>query len=730
MLSTSNPLVASLSSAMQESEALIAAGNVNIAINLLQHSIPQAKSPQERCLLAIALADALLRSGQIKAAESELNKIDAQIKPALPVTLLAELTLRYGHLYAALSDNDKASKWYRQALEHAKEAEDPILIAVAAINLSKQTGASDLLTAARVSIQQIPISEARHGLLLSLGYQASQQGEFELAYSALQDVLNATQTQRIKSQALGYLGRLYEQQGRQQEALKLTEQAILADNSADLQLQWLWQRARLLILNNDITAALSSYRSALQLLQIVRTDIPIVYQGGQSSFKQTFLPLYQGYIDLLLQQARQESETSAQPILQEVLQTWELLKAEELQDYFRDACSVKQKSKLNQIDASTAVVYPILLEQRAEVIVRFKDQIKAYPVKHSKVEIERNVRRLKDQMRNKITINANKVLYQWLIAPIQADLQAANIDTLIYLPDGLLRKVPLALLSDGEQYLIEQYALVTVPGLSMLAAPTKKQDRSDIILAGVSEPGPVIEELLARGINLFEPPKKEDQPNTSRLLNLRALYIQSDDNRTVEEPERNLRATRMKKVLALPGVIQELKSLSELTKEPVMQNSGFVSDHFKQAVNQGHAAVHIASHGYFSGDPKKSFIMAYDHLLNMEQLAELFQTEAFLDRPVELITLSACQTAEGDDRSPLGLSGVIVQTGVKSAIGTLWPVADEAAKQFFTDFYHQYQIPGMTKAKAMQYAQKQLMKSNESNDPSYWAPFVLIGEWH
>ena len=158
-------------------------------------------------------------------------------------------------------------------------------------------------------------------------------------------------------------------------------------------------------------------------------------------------------------------------------------------------------------------------------------------------------------------------------------------------------------------------------------------------------------------------------------------------------------------MLVLPGVSEELKTLSKLSEVQVMENKDFLLENFIKNVHEGHSIVHIASHGYFSGDPEKSFIMTYDRLLNMKQLANLFQNEAVNHKPVELVTLSACQTAEGDDRSPLGLSGVVVQTGVKSAIGTLWPVADEAAKQFFSDFYKFYQQSGTTKAQAMQKAQ-------------------------
>jgi CHAT domain-containing protein len=113
----------------------------------------------------------------------------------------------------------------------------------------------------------------------------------------------------------------------------------------------------------------------------------------------------------------------------------------------------------------------------------------------------------------------------------------------------------------------------------------------------------------------------------------------------------------------------------------------------------------------------------------MNDLISLFQTEAFTDKPVDLISFSACETAEGDDRSPLGISGVVVQAGVRSAIGTLWEVFDEAAQKVFADFYQQYYKQGMTKAKALQNAQLALLKSQGFDHPVYWGGFILTGDW-
>lgn len=736
---------------LQQGQAAIEAGRVYDAIELLQQAERQNNKLTESWLISIALADALLRNGQIEAADEKLQVTYQKVidNPAI----LSEIMLRFGHISAIRGHSEKAKDWYQQALQSAKQRNDHAQMAVALIDLSKVSADSSLLRQADEHIQQLNDPELQQQLLISLAYQSAQQGQIQMAHQTLQSVLLKPVNTRLKSQALGQMGELYALQQRYEEALQLTDQALLSDESADLQLQWTWQRARLLVAKNQLDQAsllvaknqwdqdhllavkkqmdqvLVVYRSAAQQLERLRIDIPVVYHNGKSSFNQTFSPLYTDFIAILLQQAELVGAVQQQQILSEVVQTWELLKTVELQDYFRNACAIKQRPKILALEVGTAMLYPMLLSDHLALVVRFSDHIKAYSVPHHPEKISELVRHVsKTIYMGKPILNDSQTLYQWLIAPVAADLQQHKVQTLVYLPDGVLRKIPFALLHDGQQYLAEQYALVTVPGLSLLADRSAEVNKMDILLAGMSKAGPVVEELMSSSLNLFGAPT-EEQRSLVKALQPRGLGIVDFESEKIKE-RGGKRIVQLRQKLALPGVSIELESLSKISEVPVMENASFLRENFQQSIHQGHAMVHIASHGFFSGDPEKSFIMTYDHLLNMQQLAELFQNEAFHDRQVEMVTLSACQTAEGDDRSPLGLSGVVVQAGVKSAIGTLWPVADKAAQQFFSDFYKLYQQPGMTKAKAMQQAQRKLLKNGEIDHPLYWAPFVLVGEWH
>ena len=121
--------------------------------------------------------------------------------------------------------------------------------------------------------------------------------------------------------------------------------------------------------------------------------------------------------------------------------------------------------------------------------------------------------------------------------------------------------------------------------------------------------------------------------------------------------------------------------------------------------------------------------MTYDKILNLNQLEVLLNSDYLKQFPIDLLVLSACQTAEGDDRSPLGISGVAIKTRVHSALGSLWSVSDKATAELMTTFYLSLNVSSQNKAKALQQAMLKLLKQKDFSNPSYWSPFVLIGNW-
>ena len=511
----------------------------------------------------------------------------------------------------------------------------------------------------------------------------------QLSLSALREATAQAQTlgdRRLLSLTDGQMGALYEAQGRTREAITLTERAAhtaAAIGADDLGLRWQWQLGRLRRANGDPAGALSAYRQAIRQIQIIRFDIPVQYVGGRSSFRETLEPVYLGAADLMLEQSGRERDPQrVQALLGEARDTVELLKAAELNDYFQDPCAASPvaTAELDRVAPHTAVLYPILLPDRLELLVSLSDgkrriaiPVPAATVRDTAQQLARLLRpRAEDDVLQDYAQPSAR-LYQWLIAPIEPWLTERGVDTLIFLPDGPLRLIPLAALTNGQQFVLERYAVVTMPGMSLFDPQPLPREQARSLLAGVSE-----------AVQGFP---------------------------------------------ALPGVGNELRDLQALLPGKTLLNQGFVRASFQQEVQETpYQMVHIASHGEFGGSPEQSFVLTYDGRLNMNQLEELMQTQAEA-APIELLTLSACQTAEGNDRAPLGLGGVALKAGVRSALGSLWMVSDQAAQTLIPAFYQQLQQPGRTKAKALQQAQLRLLKQPDLAHPFFWGPFILIGNW-
>ncbi|MHC5828531.1 MAG: CHAT domain-containing protein, partial [Nostoc sp.] len=116
--------------------------------------------------------------------------------------------------------------------------------------------------------------------------------------------------------------------------------------------------------------------------------------------------------------------------------------------------------------------------------------------------------------------------------------------------------------------------------------------------------------------------------------------------------------------------------------------------------------------------------------INVKELDQLLQARDRPGRsPLELLILSACETAAGDQRAVLGLAGMAVRSGARSTLGTLWAVQDESTVDLMNKFYLELSQPGVTKAEALRQAQLLLLRSSNYGHPYYWAPFVLVGNW-
>lgn len=115
--------------------------------------------------------------------------------------------------------------------------------------------------------------------------------------------------------------------------------------------------------------------------------------------------------------------------------------------------------------------------------------------------------------------------------------------------------------------------------------------------------------------------------------------------------------------------------------------------------------------------------------MTLEQMDQCLGVFRFRQTPLDLLTLSACETAVGDDRAALGLAGVAIKAGARSALASLWSINDKASSLLVAEFYRQLMNPAFNRAQALQAAQMMLLKDPQYDHPVYWAPFLMINNW-
>ncbi len=485
---------------------------------------------------------------------------------------------------------------------------------------------------------------------------------------------------RSQAYALGSLGGLYEKAGQLSEAQELTQQALVlaqANNAPDIAYRWEWQLGRLLNAQGEEKGAIAAYTEAVNTLQSLRSDLVAINSDVQFSFREGVEPVYREFVALLLK--ADGSQTSSER-LERARKVIESLQVAELDNFFRAACLNAKPVQIDAIDQKAAVIYPIILADRLEVILSLPQQ----PLRHYATSLPKEqVERILSQLRQNLTkrfgrdfLPLSQQVYNWLIRPAEADLQASGVKTLVFVLDGPLRNIPMAALNDGQQYLMEKYGIALTPGLELLASQPLARGTLKVLIAGLSE--------ARQGFS------------------------------------------------ALPNVEVELKQIQSEVPGQELLNQEFTKTTIQNAIDAvPFPVVHLATHGQFSSKAEDTFILTWDGRINVNDLNNLLQrTDLRQSNPIELLVFSACETARGDNRAALGIAGVAVRAGARSTLATLWVVDDEATSALMVRFYKELTDATVTKAEALRRAQQSILQDSKyRQQPFYWAPYVLVGNW-
>ena len=636
-------------------------------------------------------------------------------------------------LYLSQGADDLALSYFNEAYEQAKNKGYPELaISIVLLKSALEKTDPDVFidpiavlpegyTKARLQLQSAEYI-LDHGLT---GPTEPEQSKWlSIAYHAITDALRVAEANkqiRFQAELSTALVHLYYQQERYEDALILADKALVlaADSEAtELTVKLNQLKGECYKEQGNIAAALQAYALAVEALDLIKTDMPINLPNKKSSVDVMIDPVYRGYADLVMQSPDIAEKTTGQNKILTAIQSMEAVKRADLEDFMLNRCSVNPGRHTDWSKKSfpeAAMLYPIIFNDRLELILKNGDMIYHHTVKVPKSELKRQVKLLIFGLQhNKNYQSPAEQLYQWLYAPISHELEQLKIKTLVFLPDRSLRAMPLSALFDGKQFVVEKQAIVTLPSLELeniyRQNPARKLGQT--LIAGISKPdGPAIDSL----------PKSI----TDSLLGT------NTDNEKNTSSEQSKSAKRLKLIdaLSLPGVEKEVADISNLTKTQPLLNKNFTAEIFKTDLESAqYTNIHIASHGYFGKNIKDSFLMTYDQNLSLQDFEKSLKSEKLKKDPIDLLTLSACETAQGNDRMLLGFSGLAVKSNALSAVGSLWSINDDAAMQFMKNFYSGlYQ--SLSKAQAMRQAQIAMIKSKEYSHPFYWSPFVLIGNW-
>ncbi|NEP02489.1 MAG: CHAT domain-containing protein [Symploca sp. SIO2E9] len=541
---------------------------------------------------------------------------------------------------------------------------------------------------------------------------------------------------RAESYARGNLGGLYEYLGKHQHqiapsnwkqgAQRLTQEALYLaqpSESPDIAYQWQWQLGRLLEAEGKSKRkeAIAYYEAAVKTLESVRGDLLTINSDVQFSFRDNVEPLYRELVALLLPI---EEKQPKQDKLKKSLYYVDSLQLAELQNFLRcDPQGYVETVQTNQSDdrddpiealiqrinqildnyptkAKAAFIYPIILENQVLSILKLPGQKKEF-IPHinriNKDELNGILEEAKNAIK-KYKARPSKLeqeeyqkifsyLYQLLIGELETTLKQEKIKNLILVPDSSFRTIPMSALFDGKQFMVEKdYSTSVVSSVQLLKSKPKYSDldptQLNVLLAGA------IKERIGY----------------------------TSIKQSVEEQ------------------IESVKNI--LTKAKVIDQGKLTKAIFKKELNNSfYEIIHLVAHGQFSSNPEEAYILTdEDHndknknsyFLKINELGDLIKHRN-IRKSIELLFLSACNAAEGDNRAVLGIAGVAVRSGAKGTIAPLWKVDQESSNLLVEEFYDNLINQKLSKTEALRRAQNTLRKKREYKSPYHWAPFILVG---
>jgi CHAT domain-containing protein/uncharacterized protein HemY len=661
------------------------------------------------------------------------------------------MTLTYlGHTYTLLGQYQKAIDNYQQSLEIAKQIRNYLGQGTLLGNLGRAySSLGQYEKAIEYHQQALEISQKFSASYAgvefhNLGNTYHRLGQYQKALEYFQQSLSIAKQfadRQGEGSALNNLGETYASLGQTQKAIEHLQASLLISNQIDdreAASDSFNNLGNLFAKLNKVELAIFFYKKSVNTRESLRKNISGLTKEEQKSYVETFSGTYRTLADLLLKQER----------VMEALQILDLLKVQEIDDYLKNingsnrilqrvrflqpeqaissqllTISLEQipelnrqlsnqiqqlpKSEINKapdylqnLPKGTAILYPLMLEDRLEIVLFASNN----SFVHRTINIKKNeIENLVSAFRKNLTKpsldarDSSKKLYDVLIKPIEDDLKQIKANTILYAPDGQLRYIPLAALYDGKQWLIERYRINNLIAYILFDQNSKTQSNPTIFAGAYGNSN----QKLVSGFN------------------------------------------------QLPATLPEVESIkTTFANTTAITEQNFTADASKSKA-VGNAIVHLATHASFqSGSPLDSYVLFGDG-----SKATISDISEWNLKDVNLFVLSACQTGLGTSANGaeiLGFGYQVQRAGAKASIASLWEVSDGGTQLLMQAFYSQIKQGNISTSEALRQAQIAMIysdKKGEGSDratikivgtlpnnpegklshPYYWSAFVLIG---
>ena len=579
-----------------------------------------------------------------------------------------------------------------------------------------------------------------------------------------QDDLPATIAERLWAEALLLSGEVAESEGRTSahvdQGLRQTRQGIMRAHrvgATDLSVQLLWQAGRLASQSGDRITARHDYAEAIAELEQLRIDLGSLDADWRYDFRDAIAPLYRDYLALLLPAPEasflgNNSDGSSLAVssepkdLKEAITILQRLQLAELDDFFGEACAIPQQFSLEDLEDSSqdeyhqaALLATVVLDDRTEIILATPTlnadgtrQWSRYSSHYSRQQVAIELSQIRELLQdpspssNVMLESSIPVVYNHFFRDVIDTLkQSIPIDTILFLPDASFRSIPLGMLRpDNGHYLIQDYSIAVIPSFDLVATDPESQSRSRL-------------RTLAVGRTIFENETATNLPNTTVSTTGSDRSFRNFSLPEVLQDRKDLTFSN------LASVKPEILGIANLLPQSnYLLDADFLSDRFAETItSRRYDVAHIATHGSFGSLAEETFIVAQDGLITFDHLGQILRSnDPTRQTDLDLVILSACQTAAGSDRAVLGMAGMGLRAGVRSTIGSLWNVNDLSTSLIMQAFHH-HRLEGLSKADALAAAQRDAIRGDLTDystgtkvdrrfeSPHYWSPFVLVGDW-